>query len=119
MELIVVMYHELSTTKYGLMSKRPKIIRFKVGDRVAEKPKDNYIPLKSVNPNKLKIIKENSTQRIGTVTNVLEKINARKQTCVYYNIAWDHGKESEHAQFRLCHEHELASVLQNYRNEIK
>ena len=119
MELIVVMYHELSTTKYGLMSKRPKIIRFKVGDRVAEKPKDNYIPLKNINPNKLKIIKENSTQRIGTVTNVLEKKDTRKYTHTYYDVAWDNGRSSTHAQFRLCHEHELASVLQNYRNEIK
>lgn len=119
MELIVVMYHVLLTVKFGAMSKHIKIIRFKVGDRVAEKPKDNYIPLRNINATKLKTIKENSTQRIGTVTDVLEKKNARKQMCTYYAVAWDHGRQSEHAQFRLCHEHELAGVLQDYRNAIE
>ena len=119
MESTVVMYHALLTAKSGLMSKHIKIIRFKVGDRVAEKPKDNYIPLRNINPTKLETIKANSTQRIGTVTDVLEKRNARKQTCTYYAVAWDHGRQSEHAQFRLCHEHELATVLQDYRNAIE
>jgi len=109
MELIVVMYHELLTTKYGLMSKRPKIIRFKIGDRVAEKPKDNYIP--NIRPEKMPIVQYNSTQRIGVVTNVKEKQDARKHTCIYYDVTWDNGRSSTHAQFRLCHEHELAGLL--------
>lgn len=114
MELTGVMYHELSTAKSGLMSKRINTIRFKVGDRIAEKPKDNYIPL--INPKKIPIVLENSTQRIGVVTRVFQKSNARKSVYTYYDVAWDNGRSSTHAQLRLCHEHELASVLQDYWN---
>ncbi len=117
MESTVVMYHVLSTAKSGLMSKHIKIIRFKVGDRVAEKPKDNYIP--TIRPEKTLVVLHNSTQRIGVVTNVFEKKDARKHTYTYYDVAWDNGRSSTHAQFRLCHEHELAGVLQDYRNAIE
>ena len=118
MESTVVMYHVLSTAKSGLMSKHIKIVRFKIGDRVAEKPKDNYIPIQNIQPEKLKVIKQNSTQRLGVVTNVFQKKDARKHTYTYYDVAWDNGRSSTHAQFRLCHEHELAGVLQDYRNAI-
>jgi hypothetical protein len=99
------------------MSKRVKIIRFKIGDRVAEKPKDNYIP--NIRPEKVNTVLLNSTQRIGVVTDVYQKQDARKHTCTYYDVAWDNGRSSTHAQFRLCHEHELAGVLQVYRNAIE
>jgi len=99
------------------MSKHIKIIRFKIGDRVAEKPKDNYIP--TIRPEKKFIVLENSTQRVGVVTSVFQKQDTRKHTCTYYNVTWDNGRSSTHAQFRLCHEHELAGVLQDYRNAIE
>ena len=99
------------------MSKRKKIIRFQPGDRVAEKPKDNYIP--TINREKIPVVLKNSTQRVGVVTRVFEKKDARKHTYTYYDVNWDNGRSSSHAQFRLCHEHELAGVLQDYRNAIE
>lgn len=102
------------------MPKTQKLIRFKIGDRVAERPKDNYIP--HISKQKLPIVLQNSTQRIGTVTQVTEKVmtgKKRKQTYVYYQVAWDNATSSEHAQFRLCHEHELPTVIADYRNKIE
>lgn len=99
------------------MSKHIKIIRFKIGDRVAEKPKDNYIP--TINKEKIPVVLKNSTQRVGVVTNVYQKQDARKHLYTYYDVAWDNGRSSSHAQFRLCHENELAGVLQDYRNSIE
>ena len=102
------------------MTKTQKLIRFRVGDRVAEKPKDNYIP--HINKEKIPVVLKNSTQRIGTVTQVTEKVmtgKKRKQTYMYYQVAWDNNTISEHAQFRLCHEHELATIVANYRASIE
>lgn len=98
------------------MSKRnrPRIIRFNIGDRVAEKPKDNYIS--GVARDKTELVKLNSTQRIGTITALCEKQDSRKHTYVYYDVLWDNKRSSQHAQFRLCHEHELNEIVKSYRN---
>lgn len=99
------------------MSKKKKIIKFQVGDRVAERPKDNYIPM--ISPEKVSVVLKNSTQRTGQVTGIVEKRDARKHLCTYYNVSWDNNTTSQHAQFRLCHEHELAAILAEYRAAIE
>ena len=98
------------------MSKHKKIIRFQPGDRVAEKPKSNYVP--NIAFDKIPIVRKNSQQRRGTIVKLIEKKNARGSTYPYYEVRWDNCFSSEHSQSRLCLEEELAQVFEDYTNKF-
>lgn len=116
MVFIKTLFIVLSTTKLGIMSKHKKIRSFQTGDRVAEKPKSNYVT--NISFNKIPIVKKNSVQRRGTIVKLIEKKNAKGTTFPYYLVKWDNNLTSEHAQCRLCFEEELAQVLENYTNTL-
>ena len=95
------------------MASRKKTVKFQVGDRVAERPKDNRIFC--INKGKIPVAAKHSTQRIGTVLEITAKRDVRKHLCFYYRVRWDNNTTSQHAQFRLCREDELPDVLAHYR----
>lgn len=99
------------------MSKHKAIIKFKEGDRVAEKPKATYIQVN--NPKTLEIIKKNRTQRLGTVVGYSYKTNKIGRSTPYVDVQWDHlTSPCSHAQSRLCLEVELSEVKDNYCKSI-
>ena len=99
------------------MSKHKAIVKFKEGDRVAEKPKACYIQVN--NPKTLEIIKKNRTQRYGTVLGYVYQSNRNGRKTPYVQVQWDHLESpSLHAQSRLCLEFELSEVKANYCNSI-
>jgi hypothetical protein len=99
------------------MSKYKAVVKFKDGDRVAEKPKASYIQVN--NPKTLEIIKKNRTQRYGTVLGYVYQSNRNGRQTPYIQVQWDHLESpSLHAQSRLCLESEFLEVKANYRNSI-
>ena len=100
------------------MSKHKSVVKFKEGDRVAEKPKATYIQF--TNPKTLEIIKKNRTQRIGIVLGYVYKTQSNKVKMPYVQVQWDHlASSSLHAQCRLCLETELKQVQANYCASIQ
>ena len=99
------------------MSKAKPIVKFREGDRVAEKPKATYIQVN--NPRTLEIIKKNRTQRFGTVLGYVYQANRNGRKSTYVKVQWDHLESPcLHAQMRLCLESELAEVKTDYCNSI-
>jgi hypothetical protein len=98
------------------MSKKKKVLRFQPGDRVAEKPKDVF--MQYIAEEKRAIVAKNSTQRLGTVTKLIEKKNRNGVASPYFQVMWDNSTTGEHAQCRLCFETELSQVLENYTNRL-
>lgn len=94
------------------MSRQVTDFRFKVGDRVAEKPMVRINI--STNPEAAKKFAANTKQRIGTVTGLLIKRNKR-QSRKFLEVLWDgHQVASEHEQMRIC----LLSELDNLAKEL-
>lgn len=92
-------------------------IAFKVGDRVAEKPK----PVGIFKHHYVKAVAAGITsQRHGTVTNVYVNQNSRdKRRLVYVEVQWDHLKSPvAHLQNRLCKEADLLKEQQLFRNSL-
>jgi hypothetical protein len=99
------------------MSKTKPIVKFREGDRVAEKPKAAYIQVN--NPRTLEIIKKNRTQRFGTVLSYVYQANRNGRKSPYVKVQWDHLESPcLHAQSRLCLESELDEVKADYCNSI-
>lgn len=74
--------------------------KYKVGDRVAERPKDSFIP--NLRAESRKIAEENQSQRYGTIIEIILKENANNAVSYYYKVRWDNiNKTMTHAQFRL------------------
>lgn len=97
--------------------KKPKR-RIKPGDRVAERPKANYIP--NLRPESRAKIASYLQQRYGTVVDVFSKRQrGSDRTTKYAKVLWD-GKQtpSDHAQMRLIHEDQLPELLQIYSESI-
>ena len=94
---------------------------FKVGDRVAERPKAAMIPgLRAESREK---IAPYAVQRYGVVVEVFNRRSAstgrRPVNMSCLKILWDGMKTpSEHAQFRICHESDLESIRENFSNSI-
>jgi len=87
--------------------------KFSVGDRVAERPKDAFIP--NVRAESREIVKQNQTQRYGTVTNVLSKANKQGSVHHYYEVHWDNvNTKATHAQCRLCLVEDLAQLQESF-----
>ena len=99
------------------MTERKIIIRFQPGDRVAEKPKQVGI----FKQQHIKAVAAGITsQRHGTVTDVVVKTNSRdKRRLVYVQVQWDHLRSPvTHLQNRLCKEQDLLKEQEMYRNAI-
>lgn len=95
------------------MSRHKAVVKFKEGDRVAEKPKAMFVQVS--NPCVLEIVKKNRTQRYGTVLGYVYKTQSNKVKTPYVQVQWDHlASPSLHAQCRLCLETELQQVQANY-----
>lgn len=90
------------------MGKRTTEFRFKIGDRVAEKP---IIRINvSTTPEGSKRFAAHTGQRIGTVTGLLIKKNKR-QSRKFIEVLWDgHQASSQHEQMRICSLDELSNL---------
>jgi hypothetical protein len=85
---------------------------YKVGDRVAERPKTHGIL--TTNSSTRERIAKYRTQRYGTVLGSKEKKDRGGRTVKLLVIQWDHLKSPmEHAQFRICHERDLPTMMKN------
>lgn len=85
---------------------------FKIGDRVAERPKAHGIF--AIREDVKQRIAQYRTQRYGTVIDISYKriSNGRKQRML--KIQWDHLKSPmDHAQMRICHERDLEQMMNN------
>lgn len=84
---------------------------YKVGDRVAERPKTHG--LIAVRKEVQSRIAQFRSQRYGTILKIYEKPKTRgKQTMLV--IQWDHLKSpTEHAQMRICHIDKLDSIVKS------
>ncbi len=75
--------------------------KFKIGQRVAEKPRIN--PNVCSSPQAHAIYKKNCHQRLGVVTGLLTKRNSRGQNRKYIQVKWDNRMQpSDHEQMRIC-----------------
>jgi hypothetical protein len=97
------------------MSKKKSSPKFKIGDRVAEKPKPRTI-LTSVTKT-LDRIKPYTYQRYGTVLDTVYQ-KTSKATVPYLKIIWDGSQSpSTHAQCRICLEKDLATETINFSTQ--
>lgn len=90
---------------------------FKVGDRVAERPKSTMIPGLRIESRQR--IAQYTAQRYGVVVDVYTKTSISpgkkpsKLSCL--KIIWDGMQTpSEHAQMRICHESELENIREGF-----
>ncbi len=102
-----------------IMSKKPASIKpkFEVGDRVAERPKQNAIA--AIRKESREIVAKYTTQRRGVVVgNTVRTLSGRagytSRAC-YVSILWDGLKTpSEHSQMRICLESEYDQLREEY-----
>ena len=97
------------------MSKSPQI--FRIGDRVAERPKATIIP--GLRPEVRERISKYKGQRYGEVVGMIEKVskdrNGRTHRQKFLKIVWDGTVQPcEHAQMRICHESEIKRIVDEY-----
>jgi hypothetical protein len=99
------------------MSKSKAIVKFKTGDRVAEKPKPTYIQTRDKATTDR--IAQYRVQRLGTVTGYIYKTTRSGIKTPYVEVQWDHLlSPCTHAQARLCFENELSYVQATYCESI-
>lgn len=100
------------------MQSTPKKKRIKPGDRVAERPKANFIP--NLRPEVRTRIESCRKQRYGTVVDVFTKRpRTSNRATKYARVLWDGAKSpSDHAQMRLVHEDQLPEILSVYAESI-
>jgi hypothetical protein len=97
------------------MSRKAKPPAFKIGDRVAEKPKPRAMLTNSAETKER--ISAYRSQRYGTVLDTVYKQNARGSKVPYVKVIWDGGQSpSLHSQNRLCPEKDLSLEMQSYFN---
>jgi len=92
-------------------------MKFKTGDRVAERPKASVIP--NLKTESLERIAQYRTQRYGTVVDCFIKESKSRTNkvsrSVYVRVIWDGMQTpSSHAQMRLCLESEFQDVMDGY-----
>lgn len=90
---------------------------FKVGDRVAERPKATVIP--GLQKEVKERISKYTNQRYGEVVGLIEKVsktrNGKTIRQRFLKILWDgQNTPCEHAQMRICHESELNRIRDEY-----
>ena len=90
---------------------------FQPGDRVAERPKNMIFSGLSVKTRQTAAA--NNQQRYGTVTGLTTKVTSTKQVTKYVLVKWDHLQSaSEHAQSRICHMADVATIVADYRTSL-
>ena len=95
-----------------LMANYVRTVRFKVGDRVVNKP-GMTITGKFTQPTKQPATKH------GTVTGVVYKTNSRGAKHPYAEVQWDNSSRSElHAANRLFFEEKKDEMIANEREKI-
>lgn len=105
---------------YSTMStKKPQT--FKIGDRVAERPKATAIP--NLSPEVNAKIAPYRQQRFGVVVGLFTKKSATRTRRViehkFVRVLWDGAKTpSEHAQMRICHEDALEKIRDEFCSSI-
>lgn len=87
--------------------------KFKVGDRVAERPRLNYNISKS--PRGRELYQQNNKQRYGTVVDQFIRKDGRGANQKIIKVIWD-GKQSpsDHQQMRLCFVNELDALTDKF-----
>ena len=90
---------------------------FKIGDRVAERPKATIIP--GLRPEVRERISKYKGQRYGEVVGMTEKVskdrNGRTHRQRFLQIVWDGSVQPcEHAQMRVCHEADIRRIVDEY-----
>ena len=90
---------------------------FKIGDRVAERPKATIIP--GLRPEVRERISKYKGQRYGEVVGMTEKVskdrNGRTHRQRFLQIVWDgSSRPCEHAQMRICHEADIRRIVDEY-----
>ena len=85
---------------------------YKIGDRVAERPKTHGVFATSKEAHAR--IKQYRNQRYGTIVGFNTKKNSRGAEMKLLLVKWDHlTSPSEHAQMRLCPASELDKLAMN------
>jgi len=102
-----------------MTSKKPQT--FKIGDRVAERPKATAIP--NLSPEVNEKVAAYRQQRYGVVVDLFTKKSVTRTRRVIENkfvrVLWDGMKSpSEHAQMRICHESELETIRNEFCSAI-
>jgi hypothetical protein len=91
--------------------------RFKIGDRVAERPKTHASF--ATRPESFAIVKHCRQQRYGTVIDIKTKRGRSTKATRYLIIQWDHLKSPmEHAQARICHESDFPRIMDDVCSSI-
>ena len=94
------------------MTSKPQY-RFKIGDRVAERPKPHATF--AIRKEALQITKKCRTQRYGTIVDIFHKRARDQRVMRYLLIKWDHLQSpSQHMQSRICHVEDFPQIM----NEI-
>ncbi len=84
--------------------------RFKIGDRVAERPITHASF--ATRPESFAIVNHCRQQRYGTVVDIKTRRGRSTKAVRYLLIQWDHLKSPmEHAQSRICHVDDFARVM--------
>lgn len=92
------------------MKRKPTV--FKIGDRVAERPKNHG--LVAMRKESKELAAKYRAQRYGVVVGFNIKITTTGARQKMLSIQWDHLKSpTEHASFRICHERDLEEVMKN------
>lgn len=94
------------------MTTKPQY-KFKVGDRVAERPKAHATF--ATRPESIAIVRKYRSQRYGTVVDIKHKRARDKRVMRYLVIKWDHlNSPMEHMQSRICPIENFSQIM----NEI-
>ena len=99
--------HPIHLIALGMSSKRQ--FDYRIGDRVAERPKTHGIYTRS--PEMRQSLKQYRKQRYGTVVGMSTKANKNGSRYKILLIQWDgHTSPSEHARMRICPASEIARL---------
>lgn len=89
--------------------------KFKIGDRVTERPRNTMNVASSKEA--IKISAKNAKQRYGIVIGTKVKVNSRGSRRKFITVEWDGSqKSSEHEQMRLCAVDDLPGLTQSFFN---
>jgi hypothetical protein len=84
--------------------------RFKIGDRVAERPKTHSTF--AIRKEAFESTRKFRTQRYGTVMDIFHMRAKDKRVMRYLLIKWDHLQSpSKHSQCRICHLEDFPQIM--------
>ena len=99
------------------MPRKQTPFKFKIGDRVAERPR-HHGSFATTNKGKA-TYKKYERQRYGTVLDLEIKVNARGRKRKFIKVCWDDGNYiNTHEQMRLCSIEDLETITIDMRQTI-